>query len=337
MPQARFFTSAIIIATAFISSSPTLAAGKYHFWSAPKNVSMCETGSTVVALPLNPRAVGGHESMGVKFVTAVGRNLSRAIRSKSYNLPAFKAEFVSAARSGAYAKLGPKGRTGGSPVFVSSAILTSAAHVVSLLDQRKAWTLEERKIVINWGNRIDKNQNHKYQYATLDSLAAIAAARMSWGAATNQTKIFNKGMRDFQKLMKRISKNGLFEKNMRDNNEIFGPILIAAEAAMNSGKNVYGKKYGKFTLHDAVRIHADKTLAAGAKKIAVAEDEARSYFRPSGFAAHVAWIPIYLSRYPNTAAAKSVRNLKSAVSKVKRGRFHGNTVAGPSECLWGKA
>ncbi len=309
------------------------------FWTPPRNTSACASGSAVMRLPVKTSVDGGYRSSGVKFVNAVGINLSRAVRSRNYDTRAFADEFVRAAQAGAYTKLGRKGSGGSSPVFVSSAILVSAAYAVSLFDQRFAWTPEERKVVVAWGNKINRNQNHKKQYASVDSISAIAGARMSWGAATGQRGIFNSGMRDFKRNLRRIRNDGMFEKNLRDNNENFGPLLIGAEAAMRSGVNVYSMSFGGKTLHDAVRIHSEKSVAAGAKKFKETggSDKARTYMRPHGFAAHVAWIPIYLSRFPNSHAAPAVRNLRAAVMKRKPGAFHGITVGGPSECLWGRS
>ena len=72
----------------------------------------------------------------------------------------------------------------------------------------------------------------------------------------------------------------------------------AAAAAANSfGKNAFGIKFNGVTLHDAVRVHSENTIRIG--PLAIKEGDTGhtgKYLKPNGYAAHLAWLPVYLSQ-----------------------------------------
>ena len=258
------------------------------------------------------------------FAQALGENNSRAIGSEDFDLQGYVEQLVNAAETRAYAEL-DWGEIGGfSPVFVSSLILISLSYTVSIFDQEMAWSAADRQTVIEWGNKIDSNQQAKKQYSTLDSIAAIAAARMSWGAATSQPGIFGRGLDDFHVVASNMDKNGQYESSLSDNNEDVQFMILAAEAATRNGIAAFNFSYGGKTLHDAVKWHVDKTLKQGGM-----------YTRANGRANHIAWAPIYLSRFPDGPTAKSLKELLSSVDRTRQG-LRGTTMGGSTECLWGR-
>ena len=259
-----------------------------------------------------------------------------AIGIRSFDVRAFAQQYISLAQKGSLTKL-PGGDHDTHPSFQSSVILINAAFAFSLFDLRKAWSAQERALVIDWGNKIERNQ-WKYGTPSVDSVAAQGAAAMAWGAATQQPKIYKKGYRRFIRTFKRIDKNGLFESNLRDNNETIAMVMLSAEVQRSNGLSGYNMAMNGKTLHDAVKAHAIRTLELGPVETRTQADDGGSvsYFRTKGFAAHLAWIPMYLSRYPYGPASADVKRLKAAVvSKGAGGRsFFGRNIGGPTECLW---
>lgn len=290
-------------------------------------------------MPHEKRITGwkrGH--VASRFIEAMGINLSRAAAQPSFDTRAFAEAFLRAVDDRAFTRLRFEGPGGPSPVYATSLVLISAAYAVDLIDTRFVWRDDERERVLNWGRKLDRNQNEKREYASVDSIATIGAARMAWGAATGQESVFREGLEDFERTADRLGATALFEQSPRDNNEVVAVMLVAAEAAMQSGLDLYSRPYNGVTLHEAIRAHAELSLAVGSRKLAENEGVGgrRSYLRENGYAAHLAWIPIYLSRFPDGPAAASVRRLNAALRAVRSGPFHGTNVGGPTECLWGQ-
>lgn len=310
-----------------------------QFWSPPVDPGRCTTGSSVEPLTFEKRITGWkRDHVASQFVEEMGVNLSRAVAQQSYDVRGFAEAFLRAIDSRAFTRLDFEGPGGPVPVYATSLVLISAAYTVDLFDQHNVWQGDERQRVIEWGDKLDRNQNEKRKYASVDSIAAIAAARMAWGAATDQEKVFKRGLKDFMKTANRLGAEALFEDSARDNNEDVSFMLVAAEAAMRSGLDVYAMSFNGVTLHDAVNAHAELSIKIGTKKLRENEGIGgrRSYLRENGYATHVAWIPIYLSRFPDGPAAVSVRRLHEAVRAVRPGPFHGTNIGGPTECLWGR-
>ncbi len=273
------------------------------FWSAP--VKGCTARGAVKPLH-GEKVITAYQYQNAwdGFIRDVGENLARAAADPSFDLGAFAKETVRAAGDGVFTQLDFDGPGTGSPVFATSATLITFAYAVSLFDRNGAWGAEQRESVIAWGNRLNENQNEKYEYSSVDSLAAIGAARMAWGAVTQQPEIFELGSREFFKLGQLLTSSAQFEENLRDNNETVGLLVLAAEVAEQNGIPAYDIAFNGVTLHDAVERQAAMTLKVGQAEFADdSGDRARSYFRASGYLAHIAWIPIYLSRFPDAPRA----------------------------------
>jgi len=311
------------------------AATGSHFWNPPASGNKCESGTSVVPLVFEKSVYGwSPNNMGVSFAAAMSRNISRGVRSQNYNYRGFAQQLVSAAQARAFTQPKFYAPSRPSPIFLTSSILISLSYATDLLDARAAWRPGEREAVVKWGNILEKNQN-KQKNPSRDSVAIIAAARMAWGAATNQNAIYKKGLSGFKKTGRLLNKNGFFEKNPRDNNEVVSTMVLAAAAADGVGQNAYGMQFKGVSLHDAVMAHAENTLRIGPIEITEGDTGyTGKYLKPNGYAAHLAWMPIYLSRYPNTQAAQSVRKLESLMKRVAGSGYYGTSVGGATACFW---
>ena len=321
-----------------LKSGEIVLPAKSQFWVPPEDRSACPSGSDwALELPIQSAARGWKRgNRAVLFIKINASNIASSLANEDFEISGYVREFVTAAKSRAYTTQDFEGPGGPSPVFTQSLLLISLSYTVSLFDYEKAWTESERQTVIAWGNRISAKQDVKRRYSTLDSLAAIAAARMSWGAATSQPDIFENGLSDFHGVAGHMNNNGQYETSLRDNNEDVQFMILAAEAATRSGIAAYEFSYGGLTLHDAIEWHTKKTLQHGGKKFSASTDPTpRSYFRRQGHVAHVAWIPIYLSRFPDRAASPGLRKILDTVDYSSEG-LYGNSMGGPTECFWGR-
>ncbi|SDX83383.1 hypothetical protein SAMN05444358_11296 [Ruegeria halocynthiae] len=309
------------------------------FWSPPRSTASCWAQSqqklpdevTIVA-----RGAFEGKSSAQRFTQASGSNMQTAIGSRSFNTRTFAQQYVALAQKGSFTRL-PGGSHDTHPAFQSSVILINAAFAVSLFENRQAWSSQERELVVKWGNKDERNQ-WKYGTPSVDSVAAQGAAAMAWGAATQQQKIYKKGYSRYIRVFKRIDKTDLFEQNLRDNNETIAMIMLSAEVQHRNGLPGYNLVNNGKTLHDAVKAHSIRTLELGPTKLRTQTDDGGlvSYFRTKGYAGHLAWIPMYLSRYPNGPASADVKRLKTAVVRHGAGgkSFFGRNIGGPTDCLW---
>lgn len=315
--------------------------GEHAFWTEPDNINTCPGGSVMARMDFETIIYGQDWSrretlVATRFIDAVGTNIGRAMSNEGFDDAKFAAAYLEAARQGAFTEPDFEEPGGPSPVFASSLLIISAAYALDFFDARALFSVADRATVINWVRQLDRTQNIKRQYASPDSIAAIAAARMSFGVAAGLGEMFTQGRRDFEEVMRLLGNDHRFERNARDNNEVVSMVTLAAEAAMRTGDNLYADRHNGSTLHLAIGAHARRTLDAGNIRITEGDTgHTGSYFAPSGFAAHVAWIPIYLHRFADTPAAAAVRQLRDEVIALREGRFRGTSLGGPTGCLWG--
>ncbi len=326
---------ALLLAAGILGLPHKSEAADSHFWTPPNSKGSCERGSSVIPLVTEKKIYGWKpNNSGVKFASDLSRNISRGIGSNSYNFSGLASELTKAAQNKAFTVPDFEGAGGPSPIFLTSSILITLSYAVDLLDSRNAWGPNQRKAVVSWGNKLDKNQN-KERNPSYDSVAAFAAARMAWGAATGQSSVFSKGMSSYKRTGRLLSRDGFFEKNPRDNNEVVSLMVLAAAASNSFGKNAFGIKFNGVTLHDAVRAHSENTIRIG--PIAIKEGDTGhtgKYLKPNGYAAHLAWLPVYLSQHPRTNAANSVRRLEKTMRRYSGSKYNGTSIGGTTGCYW---
>lgn len=310
-------------------------AADRSFWTPPSSARFCEKVHSVIPLATQREVFGWKPgNAGVKFVDALSRNLSRGVGSKRYNARGLAAELVKAAQSQAFTRPRFEGPRRPSPIFLTSSILVTLAYAVDFLDSRNAWAGDQKAVVIAWGNKLDRNQN-KQKNPSRDSVAAFAAARMAWGTATAQPSVYKTGLRSFKKVGRYLSNEGYFERNPRDNNEVVALMVLAAVAARGYGQDVAAMSFKGLTLHDAVAAHSENTIRIGPKEITEGDTgHTGKYLKPNGYASHLAWIPIYLSKYRRMPAAASVQRLEKTMRRYSRNAYNGTSLGGYTGCLW---
>lgn len=307
-----------------------------RFWKPPKHG--CSLSGDLQPL-VHEKSIYGYkyQSKWHNFITSLGLNIVKTFNNPTDDAAQLAGQVTGFARDGAFTVLDFEGPGGPSPVYTTSLTLITTAYAFSLIDQKRAWPAEGRETVVEWGNRLDRNQDEKYQFASPDSKAAIGAARMLWGAVTQQPDTFARGMREFDKVMGLVDGQGRLEENPRDNNEDIALLVLAAEAAEQNGIRLYDKRYNGKTLHDAVDFHMRNSIENKDRKFSEVDtkDKPRRYFRGSGFAAHLSWMPIYLSRFPDAPISEAMIEEARTLPKKMRYGMSGLNVGGATECLWG--
>jgi len=123
-------------------------------------------------------------------------------------------------------------------------------------------------------------------------------------------------------------------------NLVFITVLVTVIGVSGFVSNVIYERDAVAAARDMSHSHLETILQGLDRLMMERENEGiggrRSYFRENGYAAHVAWIPIYLSRFPDGPAAVNVRRLHETLRAVRPGPFHGINIGGPTECLWGR-
>jgi hypothetical protein len=262
----------------------------------------------------------------------------RTLNGADAELDAFAADYAMAARQNTFTELDFEGPGGPSPVFTTSLVLIHAAYAFALIDDASVWTTAERNAVIAWGNRLNANQAQKREFASPDSIATTAAARLAWGAATGQADIFVAGYADFRRTGALLNAKRLFEENPRDNNEVTAMMVLAVATLNASGLDGFGHIFNGVSIDQAVEAHALQTLALGPIPIRESDNGfVGTYFQTRGFVANTGWVPIYLSHRGHTPEAEAVRALNTAVKAKDPQDYRSDAMGGYTECLWGAA
>ena len=316
-----------------VSSTNLDLPPKSQFWRAPTDRRACRGPAQVDALPLQHSTQGWRPgNQAVAFIDLIGVYLAGALSNEDFAKAQFANEIVRAADASAFTAADFDRPRGPSPTFMQSMVLISLSYALSYLDQESLLNESDRQKVIQWGNTIYASTSQRSSTRTLDHIAADAAAGMAWGAVTSQNKIFRAGLSEFHDVAGRMGRHGQIESNPRDNNEDIQFLVLAAEAATRNGIRAYEFSYQGRTLHDAVRWHAENTLKVGHQSYyEPTVGYSDPYFRGHGFVAHIAWVPIYLSRFHDHLIASTLREMLSRVGDS----ISGTSMGGPTECLWG--
>jgi len=308
--------------------------GDSKFWVPPEDRTACLESSWNTELTIERRVEGWERrNPALQFIQDNSDNLGSAINNKDFRIGEYVKDVVNAASSRAYTEMDWGFSGGGSPGFMSSLILISMSYTVSLFDQNNVWTQSQRNSVVKWGNILERNLEDRRSYSSMDSYAGFAASRMAWGAVTQQPSIFQYGLKDFHRVAGHIKDNGLIETNLRDNNESVQFLVLAAEVATQNGIPAYDFKYGGKTIVDAVMSHTKHSHINPRRKWTESEGSTpMSYVRRSGFVTHIAWAPVFISRFPDHPASQGLREL---VARARGVAISGTSMGGNTECLWG--
>lgn len=282
-----------------------------HKWPHPK-------GSAIEYIDNNARGINAF---------AAGRGGNRAMRER----------LLSAAQNSAFTELDFEGPGGSSPAFVSAIVVESTAYAVAQL--RAAGTISPQEIreVDAWVQKLLKNSTQRA--SSPDHKAAIGTARLIWGAAIGDKKQFSKGYNQVKSVLRKLRSGPEFDTKIRVNNEVMQHVVHAGIVLHRNGIDVFSKKWGKTSLHQAIAYHAAQVTQVGSGKLETttgADTQARSIFRATGWGTHLAWVPLYLSHFPSSGASKEVRALDQALRRVDRKPYYGTQIGIHSDCIYGR-
>lgn len=282
-----------------------------HKWPYPK-------GSAIEYIDKNARGINAF---------AAGRGGSQAMRERLLN----------AARNNAFTKLDFEGPGGSSPAFVSAIVVESTAYAVSQL--RAAGTISPAEIgeIDAWIQTLLRNSTQRAN--SPDHKAVIGTARLIWGSAIGDKKQFSKGYNQVKSVLRKLRSGPEFDPKIRVNNEVMQHVVHAGIVLYRNGIDVFSKKWGKTSLHQAIAYHAAQVTQVGSGKLETttgADTQARSIFRASGWGTHLAWVPLYLSHFPSSGAANEVRAMDKALRRVDRKPYYGTQIGIHSDCIYGR-
>lgn len=273
---------------------------------------------------------------GLHFNHYYGIGVSRTMAGR--DVQAFKKYILSVAA----AKTFTQGNyvSGNSFVYIQSTILKLTAMYITYMESKGLLSPEEREILIAWGEPMIKYQKQREGNTAADSLAASGAAMISWGSLTNDERLIRAGRRKWEQALPFVigsigqlkrhpdHKNvPLNELSLEDAyNEALAVVVEGAAIQENLGIDAFNAEYRGRTVHDAVAWWTGVVAT-----------------RPPGFQGYdrkshnwtVAWMVIYLSKYPNNPVAGQMRAIIKEVSRGKTPMFESVGLGTATDCLWG--
>lgn len=268
-------------------------------------------------------------------------------RSSQGGARAVAAELERMAQAGAFVQLDWSG-SGSAPAHWQTNLLKNVAFAVNIIDHRSGWASPaQRQAVVGWGDALYQNSHftgwggRKQSDRWPDTVAAAAAAYVSWGVVTSNRKALNEGLRDFKKVAQTLKPSGgtqtffiggLHEKSLpkswgaRLEDKMLGDLVLAAHAARRAGKDLFNQKSGKVSLHDAVVGWQDTLFGNGG---AAVRGQDMSFLARSGGERSWAWTEFFTANFPNDPATATLR----AKSAQIRGGGYSALSMGPTTCL----
>ncbi len=301
----------------------------------------CSGHAGAVGPERHSKAIQGHKwphprGSGIEFIDHNARGINAFAIGRG-NTKAMRARLLNAAGTEAFTRLDFEGRGGSSPSFVSAIVVESVAYAVAQLRSSGAVSAGDLQAIDQWVQRLLRNSAKRA--GSPDHKAAIATAHVLWGAAIADKRRFSKGYRQFQRVLRPLRSRPYFSAKVRVNNEVMHQVVHGAVVLRRNGVDLFTARNGKHTLHDAVAYHAQSVRSAGARKLRTssgADDQARSIMRANGWGTHLAWIPLYLSHYPDAGAAGEVRSLNATLRRSDRTPYYGRQIGIHSDCLYGR-
>lgn len=338
----RYFCFLFATIIAFCQISPAWAqnfrAGA-SFWYPPKNTSQCRSSfAGIQPFQLTPtlkRSSVWEQDDGPHFTAHYSMLLSETIAGR--NVSKNKAYLLQVAGANTYTKAVFDG--GWSPIYVQSNIIRMTAMYITVMQQRGQLSPEERKVFVDWCDRMIPGQKGSQGNKSADSQMMSGVAMISWGNIKGDNRLMKTGYRKFMsgykfvpenvgKLRRHPSHRSVPVSTLSLEDEYSIALAHAVEGAAilrNLGLDITYQKYGGRNLHDAVAWWADVMLSAPPQ------------FKGNkawGHNSHIGWIPIYRHMFPNDPA---ISKLNARASKVTSGRspsFRAVSLGGATDCLW---
>ena len=316
-----------------------------QFWTEPKHNEFCETQNYSDWMVFE-RVVRNRprRKLALNFAMVIGDGISRAINNEKFDIEQFKKDSLEAAQNNAFIYK-EDSNSFGSPTYAQSVILRQAAMLLVFFDNRGVLSDPEREVIIKWGNKIARSQVPGEQGARAnDSIGIIGVAKMAWGNASKQLKIFNEGYNAYINSLPLILGNigdldpiqrAMYPYNgeapAENLNTNLHTVVEGAAVLHNLGLNGFEISYKGNTPRDAVLWFA--------KHMEETSWQPKPYFRHIRYGSMVwnlGWVPIYASIFPDAPETKILLDgyIKPA-AKLGKPTLRAENYGGPVDCLWG--
>ena len=339
--QFTFVFALTLVTGLFTLSGSHAQAQSYRLWTKQfASSSKCRSYSAVTGPENFQKTIRGFKwpmpkGSGIEFIDRTIKHLNAAAAGRA-NDKVLLARLLAAANSNAYTRNDFESRGGASPSFEQSILIRAVAQAVSYLRSRDAISSAEIKTVDKWVRKLLKTQSAKAY--SLDHKASVYSAEISWGAAIGDKALFQRGFNKINSVLGKLKSKPYFESNVRVNNEVIPVLIIGMHVLRLNGVDLFSKKYGKHSFHDAILHHANWVSSTGTKKIVgdpIADPVARSIMKSDGAGTHQAWIPVYLAHFPKSHAAPAVRALHKKVKSAQNIPYYGRNMGIHASCYFG--
>ncbi len=340
MQKFRLFFS--ILAAVFCVSIPVSTSAQALWTTSYVNPALCRTHAAVHGAEPVSRTIQGHKwphtpGGGIEFIDHTAKHLNAAALGRA-NDRGLAERLLAASQGGALTGLDFEGPGGSSPAFVSAIVVRNVSYAVSYLRSRNAITATELQQVAEWMNRVLRNSKSG-PAPSRDHQVAIITAEITWAAAMGDIAGLNAAASRFVRFVGRMGRNPYFVNDIRYNNEIMHHVTLAAMVLRQNGFDALNRKYGNYTLNDAIIHHARQVYANKDRPLRTASeprDQARSIFRAQGWGTHLAWIPVVLSTPGSEPAHSDIRALDALLRQTDRSPYWGIQIGIHSGCLFGR-
>ncbi|WP_299855371.1 hypothetical protein [uncultured Roseobacter sp.] len=319
---------------------PTTAMSQSKsFWTPPSSVRTCGGSfSNVRPFELSTKIVRYDypRDHGLHFTHYYGIGVSRTMAGR--DVEAFKKYILSVAAAKTFTQ--GSYNSGNSPFYIQSTILKLTAMYITYMESKGLLAPDERETLIAWGKPMIKNQKQRRGNSAADSRAASGVALISWGSLTNDKRLIKAGQKNWEQALPFVigsigklkrhpdHKNvPLSELSLEDAyNEALAAVVEGAAMLENLGFDAFNAKYKGRSVHDAI--------AWWTGVVATKPPGFKGYSRKS-HTWTVAWMPIYLSKYPNNPVAGQMRAIIKDVTRNKKPMFESVGLGTATDCLWG--
>jgi hypothetical protein len=225
-----------------------------------------------------------------------------------------RSRLLNAAKEKAFTKVKWDNR-GASPAFSVAVTVKATSFAVAGLKSINALTADDLSTIDSWVlsmiKQMAKTKCSSGCDLSADSVVAVYAANILYGAASQNRTLFELGAQEFKEYLQE-RKNLKLGEGVRNSNEVMHHALIAAAVLELNGIPARKFPVGNKTLSNAVELHAQDVIEEGEKPLKTAgdlKDEARIIMKKEGYGTHIAWVPVYLSHYEAGSEPEIIKKL----------------------------
>jgi len=251
----------------------------------------------------------------------------------------------------AFVKLSWRGN-GSSPAHWQTNLLKNIAFAVNVVDHHSGWQPGKRSIVVDWGDKVYSNSHYtawgrKQSQRWPDTIAAAAAAYISWGVVAPNSTALAEGRKDYHKVARLLRKKGgtrsyhgsrKYLKGMPKNwgtrleDKTLGDLVIAAHVAGRKKIDLFNHAPSGTSLYEAI-VGWQNTLFENNGKAVKGED--LSFLATDGEERSWSWTEYFIFNYPNDPRTAILRDKSEKIKKSDWSGFgYRGRATGPSTCLF---